>query len=468
MNMGRKTTYLTDFILGLFILLFITLVVRKVGSLGEAGSVGARHWIVYVVFPLLGATALLLSFATKQRIRIWLACGLIGFMAIGYALDLSLLIIKWRAGTQLPKDKQRLLAAAKKAGQIIDTRTPLELLDDLRNKGQQIVPLVTPGTILRMRNQPLVADAKVMPLAGLSSVRTILCNESGQYIFFESDEHGFNNPRGIHSAAGPFDIAVIGDSFAMGVCVPPEKTIAAYLRAFYPKTINLGYADAGPLLYLATLKEYGLPLKPKVVVMFYYSGNDFEASYRELSYPILAHYLMPTFSQGLRHKQSIVNSFLTEIEHAEEQRARANRVEANKPWLTSGSEWRRLASLSHLRESVGLDHRGDSLAPEVFLRSLKQVLVEMKRTVESWRGSLIFVYLPHYGELEDYNLNRGERNSILGLANEVGIKAIDAHALFSQQTNPFKIFPYGLPSHYNEMGYSVLSEAIREQVVSSR
>lgn len=36
-----------------------------------------------------------------------------------------------------------------------------------------------------------------MPLGGIANATTILGNEIGTRILYESKEHGFNNPRGI-------------------------------------------------------------------------------------------------------------------------------------------------------------------------------------------------------------------------------------------------------------------------------
>ena len=41
-----------------------------------------------------------------------------------------------------------------------------------------------------------INGAEVFPLAGVANKFTVFCNEMGEYTNYESDEHGFNNPRG--------------------------------------------------------------------------------------------------------------------------------------------------------------------------------------------------------------------------------------------------------------------------------
>ena len=68
---------------------------------------------------------------------------------------------------------------------------------------------------------------------------TVHCNESGQYNIYDADEHGFNNPRGLHGQA-PLQVALLGDSFTHGACVPREASVAGRVRAAFPATLNLG------------------------------------------------------------------------------------------------------------------------------------------------------------------------------------------------------------------------------------
>jgi hypothetical protein len=92
---------------------------------------------------------------------------------------------------------------------------------------------------------------------------------------------------------------------------------------------------------LATLKEYAVSLKPKVVLWFYYEGNDIrDPDGREEFSPLLREYLQGPFSQNLIGPQQEVDRVLTEyLERAMESQAASFNAEES-------------LKLHHLRTSV--------------------------------------------------------------------------------------------------------------------
>jgi hypothetical protein len=79
-----------------------------------------------------------------------------------------------------------------------------------------------------------------------------------------------------NSAGPPYEIVLIGDSFlAMGE--DDASTLSERLRAVSGRaTFNLSRSWYGPHQYLELLKRYGLALRPKVVLLGFYAGNDIE------------------------------------------------------------------------------------------------------------------------------------------------------------------------------------------------
>src|SRR5262249_40978694 len=133
----------------------------------------------------------------------------------------------------------------KKFGIDIDVREGLEVVDDLRKRGVDAVPIVTAsndlfvtqpdGSIMSAIN---IHGTEVIPFGAISNRVTVLCNEIGPWRTYASDEHGFNNPRELWQS-GQIDIAALGDSFAQGYCVPPEESFVGLIRHAYPATLNL-------------------------------------------------------------------------------------------------------------------------------------------------------------------------------------------------------------------------------------
>ena len=123
-------------------------------------------------------------------------------------------------------------------------------------------------------NGVLTPHGRVFPLAGLPLKRSVSVKKGDAWPFFTTDEFGFNNPIGQH-VPDTIDVALVGDSMVHGTTVEPLENLAGWLRRSGYKVLNLGQGGSGPLLELAILGEYALPLRPKRVVWLFYEGNDF-------------------------------------------------------------------------------------------------------------------------------------------------------------------------------------------------
>ena len=157
----------------------------------------------------------------------------------------------------------------------------------------------------------IAVDGKeFLPVGGISRRVTVLCNEIGKHVIYESDERGFHNPKGIWSTS-QMTVAAVGNSFAIGACVSSDKNFVSVIRERYPGTLNLGMLGEGPLTMLAALKEYLPFLKPKVVLWFFFEENDMGDLLREGKSPLLRNYLEDDFKQGLFHRQTDIDQALT-------------------------------------------------------------------------------------------------------------------------------------------------------------
>ncbi len=187
-----------------------------------------------------------------------------------------------------------------------DLRRKWEVVSDFRKNGVRAQLSVPPN---HLRYPLMGRDQKPFrPLGGVSNTLTVLCNETGQYVNYQSDEKGFNNPPGLFG--GKVKIVALGDSFTQGVCPPAEQHMVSLIRQKYPTLVNLGMVSNGPLINLAALVEYGAPLKPDLVLWFHFLGNDFDNLDHELKSPIKRRYLEDGASQGLMHRQKEIDDLL--------------------------------------------------------------------------------------------------------------------------------------------------------------
>jgi hypothetical protein len=133
-------------------------------------------------------------------------------------------------------NKREVLAL--QMGVSYDKRNKIEVISDLTDSGTEAFPNVSPENLIASNG--LSSDnGPIYPLGTISNSTTINDNESGYYPIIETDEHGFNNPKGLHKK-NKVDIVLIGDSFTEGACVKPANSISAQLRQLDFNAISLG------------------------------------------------------------------------------------------------------------------------------------------------------------------------------------------------------------------------------------
>lgn len=448
-----------------------------------------RHgWTLhYLVFPALAMTffaALRLQASAKVNLALFLASTAVGLYGAEVLLGQVILspsrfsLNDW---LNFPEDANSSVAVnrikqEKSINASFDTRTRLEVVKDLRKQGIRAFPDVFPAVLFQSNGKQVLRslftarNAEFLPLASISNTVTVFCNESGQYIVYSSDEHGFHNPPGLWQE-GKADIVALGDSYAHGACVPSDQGFVSVIRSRYPATVNLGVNGNGPLAMLATLKEYAAFLKPRVVLWFYYEGNDIrDLDGREKYSPLLREYLTRSFSQNLIFRQQEVDHALTEyLERAmESQGTSFDAEEFIKLYHLRGSirsaikkrqgrDGLQIELLEHLQKDGAPSAKED-------LELFKAVLREASRTVSSWGGQLYFVYLPTWERYRLPELASKDRDNVLDMVGALAIPTVDIHAPFARHADPLSLFPSRRYAHYNAAGHQLVAEQVLAQL----
>jgi hypothetical protein len=84
------------------------------------------------------------------------------------------------------------------------------------------------------------------------------------------DHWGFRNPE----TWSTVDVALIGDSFTYGHGVEEHQTMAHFLRAeLGVRVANLGITGASPVDYVALLRNFALPLAPKLIFVLPFAND---------------------------------------------------------------------------------------------------------------------------------------------------------------------------------------------------
>lgn len=377
----------------------------------------------------------------------------------------------WIDGASTEKKKE-VAALAKQFGVEFDTRDRIEVLLDLKNRGVDAIPAIMPHELLRNRSDGSVASvlaasgSELQPLGGVSKRVTVLCNEIGDYSIFTSDEHGFNNPTGLWTSGGA-DVAVLGDSYVQGWCVPPDKNFVALIRESYPRTLSLGIGGNGPLLELATLKEFLPPLRPRVVVWTYFETNDLDELSKERRSRLLERYLAGDFRQGLLSRQDETDRML--MSYIEDQLAKALRRTGERAREKNHSLIR-LIKLSSLRARSRLlfdqEPQEKPVDTEANLALLQTILREAKSAVGAWGGTLYFLYLPEWERYAIPGIANRQRPRVLQMAANLEIPVIDIHAAFAAQDDPLSFFPFRRAGHYNEQGNRLVANRVLKELPS--
>lgn len=431
-----------------------------------------------ILGAILGLLALIMSIALWMRIdqKINVLLAVCASVIALYIAEIILLLfttitpVDWLyipGNTRGSLDIMRRAESARKAGVHFDRRTRIEVIQDLEATGVDAVPDIPPSIVLKPSEGNIYKSAfsldghEFLPLGTISDRVTVHCNESGEYTIYRSDEHGFRNPKG-RWALKRIDVALLGDSFALGACVPTEKSFAALIGKAFPATLNLAADNNGPLLQLATLREYLEDVRPRIVVWVYYEGNDLHNLYDEWKSPLLRSYLKRGFKQGLAARQHEVDrELLAFVREARESSRWIQRLEQARDVV-------KLMNLRALAASALQLQRKNATDSQQEIDHLRAILSEAVTSVRSWGGSLYFVYLPTWKRYAHPELAPKERDTVLATVNELGIHVIDIHRAFAKEPDPLAFFPFGQKGHYNEKGNRLVANEIIDGIARSQ
>lgn len=444
------------------------LVMAAIVLLALAAYFVHAHKALYVqVAPAALALCCVALLAVKPAVRIFAAALMIGAVSGLYATEL---ISRAVYNDDLPLQREVRKAAAA-AGIPYDPRTRLEAILEYRSRGVNAYPPFYPSLLL---GNPLTVDGDpTIPLGGHSGVFVVACNEGGQYLTYHTDEHGFPNPNGLWNS--PLDVAIVGDSNAVGECVPQADSIAGQLRTKFPATVTLGAGGHGPILTLASVREYLRYAKPKEVLWIYSESHT--PQYLDVdshSAFILRYVDDPEFSQHLIEKQpGLDKAIKAYVESGIRQELHAH------SWPTSLKNFLLLKNV----RTLGFDFRARLHPPkpiEFNAPLFERVLQQGSREVQGWGGELTLVYWPdsaRYPGIVNYTPTLRRRHDedhskVLDIAARLGIKVIDLTPVFpdlptAQARENDKYF-YSFPAHYTPEGYRTAAKAIISALENQR
>jgi len=376
--------------------------------------------------------------------------------------------------------------AAKKLGISYDKRSLIDVIQDFHNQKQKVYPNYSPRWLLNLNGLSLDNDKdKIFPLGGISNITTIFNNESGYFPIIETDEHGFNNPKGLYDK-GQKDMVLLGDSFVEGEAVKTDENMSAAFRKLGFDGLNFAKGGSGTLSQFATLKEYAIYHRPKTVLWFYY-GNDIKDLEREMESDLLMNYLnYQDYNQNLMSKQNEIDKLLIDyfavVEENWNQKFLFNKTSlrilkfsfTRKKIKSIFKKYKRQIN-KEVKQSIEEKHKIIVKREKVF----KKILVESKKYVETWGGKIYFIFLPTFvkdttgNELkfkrygyEYFGLGEEEkyRQFIYNALIKEDIQFIDMWDVISVHRDPQSFCPLRRCGHYNAEGYRFVAETISKRL----
>lgn len=444
------------FVIGtIFSFIFLVYCVSRVFKIDEYtiyfGNKAIHHFdIIMIIVSLIFFTFFALGMKAKDNLKTDLAMMVLAVVISLYAIEIYLEF------TSKPLDEIRL-TKAKESGYNFDQRTKFDVVRDYRERGIDAYPYVPvynlyAGNMLCQGADFKIKNNALLPLGGISNKTTILGNENGYWAYYTSDEHGFNNPEGLYKRDS-VDVILLGDSYTEGYSVNSNESIAAILRSQGLRVISLGKCGTGYLVQLATLLEYALPLRPKVVLWLSHYENDIQDLQNEMSSPILTQYITrKSFSQNLYNRQNEIDSMLIKYTNC----AYTKELEETKKSSFHFPSLINIITFQALKSIIGI-----SRVPTIYYKDFVNIMAEGKKMISSWGGKLYFVYLPVNFTNDKIGVGYGDADAVLSTMNKLGIPLIDIKKeVFEIYADPRSLFPFKTQGHYNALGYKLVAEAI--------
>lgn len=350
----------------------------------------------------------------------------------------------------------------RRAESLLGTDNKFKILKKLQANNNKIVVNYSPSP------EETYKKLKLHPLSGVSNRVTIDCNENGYFSKFISDRFGFNNAKDKNWDLKNIDLLLVGDSFANGACVNYKDTISGNLESIEKnlKIVNISKGGNGPLSEYASIREYLPFVNPKKIIWFYFEGNDLDDLGDELKNIILLKYLNEkNFSQNLYYKQNLIDNFLITFLETE--------VNNRGVEVKQNSEFVKFVKLNKLmrfkNEKIHFIklYYSKKMNKSYYLSKFEEIIFYANELAKNKKSEFYFVYMPDISRyIYADKKNLFYKDEIFEIINKLNVPIIDLHnELFAKQSEPLSLFPkIHPPAHYNEYGYSLVSEIVAKKL----
>lgn len=295
-----------------------------------------------------------------------------------------------------------------------------------------------------------------LPLSGISSRETYLCDEGNGDATYKADRFGFNNPDDQWDQQT--DVVFIGDSYFQGACLPSSLSFVDKLRS-QVSLLNLSSFGHGPLSQLGIILEYLPKIKAKKVFLSYVPNDLYIDLPLEFRNKHLRNYLKGEI-QGLSTRQNLIDKdYIDFLKVVKNDKPRSSLMIIDK--------WRQI-TLSYLRnEPVTAGYETDyehTYQLDQTLRAYKNILERAKNAIEAQGAKLAIIYIP-----DAYSYTKTMRSKHLqhlenmrGILKRVGLEFINLGDAFKDK-NPYQYYSplVGHYGHFNKQGQEIAYQYLK-------
>jgi len=313
-------------------------------------------------------------------------------------------------------------------------------------------------------------NSKFLPLSNISNSQTLYCNESSNWITYQSDRYGFNNDDKIWDK-NQIDYFIVGDSFAQGACVDQSKNFSGTLSNIENiSAINVGMNGNGPLIEYASLKEY-LKVKKvdKVIWLFY--PNDIDDLQIEIANPVLIKYLNDSkFTQKLIQRQNEINNLISKRVNFEMFSSKFNflkltytrkflidlmykkNLKSNLKPCKITNEFKTFeACKKNISEAKIIENNNR----EHLFKTFENIIYSANKFTQNYGAEFYFVYLGSNTRYFSKNYSDKEYYKVLNIVKKLNIPIIDTHQILKDYPDPTSLWTSRW-GHYTEYGYKFI------------
>ena len=256
----------------------------------------------------------------------------------------------------------------------------------------------------------------IVPLSTNVSNSVIVYGKEEYWSLYETDKYGFFHNSN-QSYIDP-EIILLGDSFAKGCCVNIENIPSNILKKKGYKTLNLA-TGGGTLLEFATYLEYAKKYEKKLIILFFYEGNDYTDNFEEFNNKTLIKYFNNSnFSQNLINRQN-------EIDKKIKKKLKYFISKQNDYGFDISGIFslKYLEIIYHKLKNKFLQNK----IREIEVKRLEELFIKFNKVVKKSNSELIVVHIPlstRFNKKENEELD-DKKNELLKILEKNKIKFLD-------------------------------------------